>query len=335
MKIGNKNIDENVFIIAEIGNNHEGSYSLAEEMISLAAQSGADAVKFQTIIPEKLVSSTDKARITQLKKFQFTYNEFEKLSKHAEKENIIFLSTPFDLESVDFLNQIIPAFKIASSDNTFYPLLERIALTGKPIIMSTGLAEIDEIAKSIDLIETAWNNNNCQSDLALLHCITNYPVPPEEANLLSINLLKEKFNCIVGYSDHTLGIDASIMAVALGARIVEKHFTIDHNYSGFRDHQLSANPTEMKELVGKIRLAEKFLGKGTKEIGESERKNLVVRRSIASKRHIKTGDIITEDDITWLRPGTGIPVGKEKEIIGKKAKTDVLPGELITTDKLD
>nr|MBC8484924.1 N-acetylneuraminate synthase family protein [Bacteroidota bacterium] len=191
MKIDEFDLDKDILIIAEIGNNHEGSYTLAQELIGLAAEAGVDVVKFQTIIPERLVSVQQTDRIKQLKRFQLSFDEFSKLSEVAKKEGVIFLSTPFDINSALFLNDIVPAFKIASGDNDFYPLIEVISKTGKPIIMSTGLMNLDEINKSVLFINNIWKENQIKQELALLHCVSSYPTLPEQANLLSIRELKK------------------------------------------------------------------------------------------------------------------------------------------------
>jgi len=329
MQIQKFNTKEKVFIIAEIGNNHEGSFSLAEEMVGMAAESGADAVKFQTIIPEKLVSIQQSERILQLQKFQLSYDEYMKLSKVASKEGVIFLSTPFDIQSAIFLNDLVPAFKIASGDNDFYPLIEFLAETGKPIIMSTGLMQLHEIEKSVLLIKNIWQKNHNTEELALLHCVSSYPTPPENANLLAINELK-KISDIVGYSDHTSGIEAAILSVALGARIIEKHFTIDNNYSDFHDHQLSSNPTEFKKLVNQVRATEKMLGNGKKSLSDLEFKaEKSIRRSIVAIQNLPVGHKILMEDLDWVRPGDGIRPGNEKNIIGKRLNQDIQKGERI------
>jgi len=334
MKIRNIDTKEKVCIIAEIGNNHEGSYALAEKMVILAAEAGADAVKFQTIIPERLVSIQQADRIEQLQKFQFSYNEFTKLSKVANNKGVVFLSTPFDIDSALFLNDIVPAFKIASGDNDFFPLIEVIAKTGKPIIMSTGLANIDEVKQSVKFIKNIWDNQNIDQELALLHCVSSYPTPLENANLLAIREL-ENIAGIVGYSDHTLGIDAAILSVALGARIIEKHFTIDNNYSDFHDHKLSANPEDFKEMVEKIRLAEKTLGSGIKKPSPEELENRIkIRRSIVAKHDLPTGHKISIDDLDWVRPGDGIRPGGENKVIGKTMKRAFMAGEKIELEFL-
>ncbi len=334
MKIGNIDINEKVFIIAEIGNNHEGDFELAKKMISLAAETGVDAVKFQTFKTEHYVSSVDTDRYQRLQSFELSENEFFRLKKVADEAGVLFLSTPFDLISADFLNEIVPAFKIASGDNTFYPLLEKVASFAKPVIMSTGLADWSQVAYAKSLIERIWSDKCVVSDIALLHCVTAYPVPFEESNLAIIRRISEKFECIVGYSDHTLGCDAAVYSVAAGARIVEKHFTVDKNYSDFRDHQLSADYNEMKAIVDRIRVLEVLLGSDdAKLIQNSEHKNSVaVRRSIAAARDIETGEIIDSEAITWVRPGSGIKPGMEYEILGHRANGVIKKGELISPE---
>ena len=334
MKISNINLDEKVMIVAEIGNCHEGDFSLAEKLISLAADSGADAVKFQTIIPEKLVSSDQKNRIKQLKRFQLSYDDYKNLSIIAKEHNVLFLSTPFDIESVYFLDKIVPAFKIASSDNNFYPLLKTIAMTGKPVIMSTGLSDVEDIIKSKKYIENVWTKSNITQEMILLHCVSAYPTPPKYANLLAINDLK-KIGSKIGYSDHTLGIDAAILSVALGARLIEKHFTISKDYSNFRDHQLAADPDEFSQLVKKVRLAECLLGNNLKKIQDCEQNAVIeARRSIAANKQLNKGHIITYDDLTWVRPGYGIAPGRENEIINKKLTKSISMGEPILFDDI-
>ena len=329
MQIQKFNTKEKVFIIAEIGNNHEGSYSLAEEMIGLAAESGADAVKFQTIIPEKLVSIQQTERILHLKKFQLSYDEYINLYKVAKNEGVIFLSTPFDIESALFLNEFVPAFKIASGDNDFYPLIQVIAETGKPIIMSTGLMNLDEIEKTVLLIKNIWQKNHCKEELALLHCVSSYPTPPENANLLAINELKN-LSDIVGYSDHTSGIEAATLSVAFGARIIEKHFTIDNNYSDFHDHQLSSNPSEFKKMVSQIRATEKMLGNGKNFLTNLELKSKkTIRRSIVASQNLPVRHKILMEDLDWVRPSGGLKPGEEQRIIGKRLNQDLKKGEQI------
>lgn len=322
--------DKDVFIIAEIGNNHEGSLSLAEELIGLAAKAGATAVKFQTIVPEKLVSSSEQKRLTQLKKYQLSYKEFEKLQKVAKKEKIIFLSTPFDIESARFLEHLVPAYKIASGDNDFFPLIEVIARTGKPVLLSGGLADITQLTRTRDFIKKIWDESEIKGELAVLHCVSSYPAPPEELNLLAIRVLQDKLSSTIGYSDHTLGIDAAMLAVGLGARIIEKHFTINKDHSDFRDHKISADPREFASMVKKIKEVTEMLGQQDKSLQKCEMKlKEALRRSIASARDLKKGETLSPSDIIWLRPGTGLGCGQEELLLGKVLTRSLKQGEVI------
>ncbi len=335
MKIGKFDTDMSVLIIAEIGNNHEGSFERAKQMICMAAEAGADAVKFQTIQPELLVSRDQKDRISNLKRFQLTQEQFRELAKTAGEQGVIFLSTPFDLDSVRFLDSLVPVFKIASGDNTFFPLLNEIAKTGKPVILSAGLVSFEEISVSINYIYKQWEQLGLKSQLAVLHCVSSYPTLPEDANLLSIEKLKT-FGATIGYSDHTLGIEAAVLSVAIGARIIEKHFTLDKTLSDFRDHSLSADPDDFRHLVSQVRLAEKMLGKGDKNPSASELSDKMnIRRSVAAKTDLEKGKRLEMKDICWVRPGIGIPPGEENKIIGQILKTPKKMGEIIYIDDLD
>ena len=330
MKIKEINTKEKVLIIAEIGNNHEGSFALAEKMIGLAAESGVDAVKFQTFQTEHYVSENDEERYKRLQSFELTFNEFEKLSNVAKKLGILFISTPFDLESAIFLNSIVDALKISSGDNNFYPLIEVIAATGKPIIMSSGLADIQQIMKSKTLIENIWAEKDIVQNLAILHCVSAYPVEPKYANLRAIQTLRESLDCTIGLSDHTLGTTAAIASVSIGARIIEKHFTIDKHFSDFRDHQISCDPQEMKQLVQSVREVEKMMGSGAKvpQLPEKDSSPLM-RRSIVAKHSLSKGHVLKLSDITWVRPSGGLEPGEEQKIIGKRLNQVIEKGEKI------
>ncbi len=336
MIIGHVDTDREVLVIAEIGNNHEGSYTLAEELIGRAAEAGADAVKFQSIIPEKLASSRDMDRIVQLHRFQLSQEQMEKLKSIADREGVLFLCTPFALESVAFLNNLVPAFKVASGDNNFYPLLAAIAGTGKPILLSTGMAGLEEVKGVVAFLHNTWNNYAIPpASLAVLHCVVSYPTPPDEANLLVIRTL-QTLGVTVGYSDHTLGIEAAVLACALGARIIEKHFTIDKTYSTYRDHQLSADPSEFKKMVERIKEAQVLLGDGEKRVMDCERENLArVRRIIVAGRHLKAGDIITWKDLNWVRLGHGLAPGYEDSLIGRRARAAIDEGDAILPENLE
>ena len=331
MKKFNDIIKKRTFIIAEIGNNHEGNFSLAKKLIDEAKKCQVDAVKFQTIIPEKYIYKENIDRLIQLKKFQLSYEDFKKLSVYAKKKGLIFISTPFDLDSAKYLNKIQNIFKVSSGDNNFYPLLETIAKFNKTIILSTGLRNLNEIKKIRAFINNVWKKKKKNNKkLILLHCVSSYPVNDEFANINSISYLKEKFKKnIIGYSDHTIGLSASIGAVYLGAKVIEKHFTINNNYSKFRDHKLSLNPKNMKILVEEIRKAEKILGKKNKIPSQDEKKNInLFKRAIAVNKNIKKGKKININDLIWVRSKIGIPAGNEKKIL-KNAKRDYKSGELL------
>ena len=331
MKIGNINTNKKVFIVAEIGNNHEGNFELAKKMINAAAATGVDAVKFQTFLPEHFVSFEDQSRLKRLRSFQLSYKQFRELSKVAKKKGLIFFSTPLDIESAKFLNSIQPIFKISSGDNNFYPLIDIVSSFGKPLIVSTGAADTNDIKRVYDKISKIWSSKKkSHRNLAFLHCVSSYPVPNEQANLASIIHLKKMFpKVVVGYSDHTLGIDAAVLSVMAGARIVEKHFTLDKNFSDFRDHQLSADPEEMCLMVNKIREVEKIFGKEEKKPQQCEKgMNILARRSIAAVCDLKVGTKLSSSDLTWVRPGKGFSPGEEKKIIGKKINRDLRMGEI-------
>ncbi len=330
MKIGPVDLDREVLIIAEIGNNHEGDFAFARDMIGEAARAGAQAVKFQTIVPDKLVAPSLKEAREMLTKFQFSYEQFADLKKIADDEGVTFLSTPFDIESVQFLDSLVPAFKIASGDNDFWPLIEATARTGKPILLSTGMADLDGIRKARGVIENVWNQNGIQQELIVLHCVSLYPTPPEAANLASIPYLAEQLGLRIGFSDHTLGIDAAVLAVALGAGVIEKHFTLDKNFSDFPDHAISMDPADLKKLTGKIPQARAMLGRRDAFVEESEKEIAkVARRSIAAGRDLKSGAEIRMEDLDWLRPGGGLPPGEEGRVVGKRLTRDVSKGNFL------
>lgn len=335
MQIGTINLDQEILVIAEIGNNHEGDFDRAVQMIGAAAKAGAGAVKFQTIVPDKLVAISEQKRIQQLERFRFSYEQYGQLAQVAAEQGVIFLSTPFDLESVIALDHLMPAFKIASSDNDFYPLLEAVAKTGKPLIFSTGLADLDQISRTVAFINRVWQKHDIDQEMAILHCVTSYPTKAEEANLRAIQTLKQEFDAEVGYSDHTLGIQAAVAAVALGARIIEKHFTLDKNLSDFRDHQLSADPEDLKQLVQQAKDVHSMLGDGDLKPCPSEVEILQqVRRSIVAGRDLTAGQQLTQADISWVRPGGGLAPGAESQVLGKRLNQAVNKGEKILSKYL-
>ncbi|MGH2933086.1 MAG: N-acetylneuraminate synthase family protein [Gaiellaceae bacterium] len=331
MHIADFDTDARVLVVAEIGNNHEGDVGVARELVEAAAEAGADAVKFQTFRTEHYVSRLDAERFTRLEGFRLSFEEFEELAALAHNLGLLFVSTPFDLESAAFLGQVADAIKIASGDNDFEPLLVRAAGTRRPMIVSAGLAEIEAIRRTVGLVRREWAGED--HGLAVLHCVSAYPVPPEEAHLRAVTALADELDCVVGYSDHTIGVDAAPLAVALGARVIEKHFTLDKSYSDFRDHLLSADPLELTDLVRRIRLAETLLGAATKRVQPSEESGVVaLRRSIAALRDLPAGHAITAEDLTWLRPGGGLRPGQEEALLGRRLRRAVSAGEQLGVD---
>lgn len=326
-----------VIVIAEAGVNHNGSYELACQLVDAAKEAGADYIKFQTFHSENLVSKTakkadyqvkttgDDTQFNMLKQLELTECEFVELKKYCEKQGIHFLSTPFDVESIRFLNDLdMPFWKIPSGEVTNYPYLVALAKTGNPIVMSTGMCELSQIADAIRVLK-----ENGAGNIKLLHCNTEYPTPYEDVNLRAMQTLKKEFGCEVGYSDHTRGIEIPIAAVALGAMIIEKHFTIDRNMEG-PDHKASLEPDELKQMVTSIRKVEKAMGTGIKIPSNSEKKNMAIaRKSIVALTDIKHGDVFNEDNITTKRPGNGISPMKWLEVLGQKAKRDFQKDELI------
>jgi N,N'-diacetyllegionaminate synthase len=335
MRIGSVDLDHDVLVVAEIGNNHEGDVGLAEELVGLAAAAGAQAVKFQTIVPERLVGPDQTTRLAQLRRFALSAEDHARLARAAAKAGVMFLSTPFDVDSVAMLEPLVPALKVASSDNNFVALLQRIAAANKPVLLSTGMTDLAGARAALDTVRHAWRERNVDPGVVLLHCVSAYPTPSEEANLLAIPALAA-LGVTVGYSDHTLGITAAPLAVALGARVIEKHFTIDHDHSEFRDHKLSANPAELKMLVERIREANALLGNGTKRIMPSEAATAIAaRRSIVAARDLPAGHAITVTDLTWLRPSGGLRPGQETVLIGRKLRRAVGAGQQLLPDLVD
>ena len=335
IKIGDIEISKRTMVIAEIGNNHEGDFEIAKLLIERAAEIGVDAVKFQTIRAEKFVARDQEGRFNQIKRFELSDSQFRELASLAKARGLLFLSTPFDYDSVDMLDEFVPAFKVSSGDLNWYQFLEYISRKDKPILLSTGMSEVEEIAQALETIEAA-SSLPLSEQVVLLHCVSSYPVDISEANLLSIPYLRERFGVPVGYSDHTFGILACETAVALGARLIEKHFTYRKEGQSFRDHALSADPGEMKELVDSIRLIEASLGVKNKRIMAVEKQNrLVMRRSLAAGKYLAKGEIVTEGAITFLRPGTGIPPEGLSSIIGRRAARDIVEGSIIQEEDIE
>lgn len=332
MQIGSVDITKDVLVIAEIGNNHEGDLVLAADLIHLAAAAGAQAVKFQTIIPERLIAPDQTARLQQLRRFQLTVDQHRHLASVAARCGVMFLSTPFALEAVDLLFPLVPGFKIASGDNDFTALLEKVAMTEKPVILSTGMAEMNEVAVALNSLEAIWQRRGVDPGVVLLHCVSAYPTPPDQANLRALIPLAG-LGRPVGYSDHTIGIEAAVASVALGARVIEKHFTISKTYSDFRDHAISVEPDELKQLVERVRAMNLMLGDGIKrlmpgELGTAQ----AARRSICAAADLQVGHVLVAGDFEFLRPSGGIAPNRAGELLGRALVKPVRAGDRLTLD---
>jgi N-acetylneuraminate synthase/N,N'-diacetyllegionaminate synthase len=345
IRIGDRLLGESepTFIVAEIGVNHNGSVNRARKLIDAAKSAGADAVKFQAYKTERIVTkyaekakyqkeTTDpkKSQYDMLKKLELKDADFVELHRYAKKRSIIFLSSAFDEESVDLLAGLdVSAFKVPSGETTNFPLLRHIAEKKKPIILSTGLSTLDEIGEAIRVMEEKG-----VEDIVLLHCVTSYPAKAEDVNLRVMDFLKRSFGCPVGFSDHTLGISIPIAATALGAVLIEKHFTLDKKMSG-PDHRASLEPDEFKQMVTAIRDVEKAMGDGIKRLTKGEEQiKKAARRSVVARVKIRKGTVIRENMLDLKRPGTGLEPKDLSKILGKKAKKDILADELITLEKL-
>lgn len=327
-----------VIIIAEAGVNHNGDINLAKKMVDAIKEAGADYIKFQTFNPEKLVSryaqkaeyqkketGSGETQLEMLQKLALPYIDFVELKKYCESKEIGFLSTPFDMDSIDELIKMnIDFWKIPSGEITNMPYLEKIGNTHKKIVMSTGMCNMEEIKAAVDILQKSGSG-----EIVLLHCNTQYPTPYEDVNLKAMKTIAMETGLQVGYSDHTKGIEVPIAAVALGAKVIEKHFTLDRNMEG-PDHKASLEPNELKAMVSAIRNIEMALGDGKKTVSKSEIENLkVVRKSIVASKIIKKGETLTYGNITTKRPGTGISPMRWNEIIGTQAIRDFEEDELI------
>lgn len=335
---------EPVFVIAEAGVNHNGDLGIAKRLVDVAADAGADAVKFQSFKAELVVSGDApmaeyqretvgdaQSQIAMLRPLQLSYEQHIVLCEYCTARGILFLSSPFDEGSVDMLDEMgMPAFKVASGEINNWPLLRRIAGKGKPIIMSTGMADMGEVEAALRIIRDSGNDN-----IVLLHCVSNYPADPADANLRAMSAMERAFDLPVGYSDHTAGVDVSLAAVALGACVIEKHFTLDKGMPG-PDHAMSIDPAELKQLVSGVRTVTAALGSGTKEIRPSELiMRDIVRRSIVPTRNLDVGDVLEASLLKAVRPGTGLPPEMLDQVIGRRVKRPVRADQMLSLEDLE
>lgn len=331
--------ENRVIIIAEAGINHNGDIDNAFKLIDAANEAGADFVKFQTFRTELNISKSakkaayqisntqsDSSQFEMIKPLEFSQEQFKVLHNYCSDLKVQFLSTPFDLISVDFLDQLgTPFYKIPSGEIIHYTYLKHIAKKGKPVVMSTGMANMDEIKSAIQVL---LENGLDMKNIIVLHCNTEYPTPMSDVNLKAMQTIGEELGVQIGYSDHTLGIEVPVAAVALGAKVIEKHFTLDCNLPG-PDHMASLEPDELKNMVTAIRNIEKAIsGTGLKEPSPSEKKNIAIaRKSLHTLRDLKKGHQLTEEDLVALRPDTGISPMKINEVIGKILKEDLMEND--------
>lgn len=331
---------DKVIIIAEAGVNHNGNYDLAVKMIHEAKRAGADYVKFQTAVPELVISTfapkaeyqkettgTDESQLDMCRAIHLPLTDYVKLAAICKEEGIGFMSTPFDLVSIDVLEELdMDYWKIPSGEITNLPYLRKIASKHRPVIMSTGMCEMQEIADALAVLEAGGLTRD---QITLLHCNTQYPTPFADVNLAAMHTIAATFGTKVGYSDHTRGIEVPIAAVAMGAKVIEKHFTLDCNMEG-PDHKASLEPHQLKAMVDAIRNVEEAIGSAEKHATASETPNKeVARKSIVAARAIAKGEVLTEENITVKRPGNGISPMLWDSVIGTKAKRDFIYDELI------
>jgi len=331
---------QKVFIVAEAGINHNGNMEVARKMVVAAHKAGADAIKFQTFKAEKVISqfapkagyqlittSPDESQLEMAKKLELSFDDFRELSDYCNEIGIMFLSTPFDEESLYFLVELGQKYiKIPSGEVTNLPYLRKVGALNKKIIMSTGMMDLNEIGSTIDVLNDAGTD---RKNITLLHCNTQYPTPMEDVNLFAMRTIQKRYGLDVGYSDHTLGIEIPVAAVALGATVIEKHFTLDKTMEG-PDQTASLNPDELAAMVKAIRNVELSMGNGIKKTSPSEKENMsIARRSIVAAKNIKKGEVFTEDNLTTKRPGTGISPMMWDDVIGLPAGRDFEYDQLI------
>ena len=336
------------FIIAEAGVNHNGSLEIAKKLIDVSVQAGADAVKFQTFKTDRLVTATaskanyqivnmgtDESQFEMQEKLELSPEMHRKLFSYCSKKNIIFMSTPFDEASVDLLDNLgMQIFKIPSGEITNKPLIQNIASKKKPIILSTGMSYLGEVERAISWIDDIWDKLDKKPQLTILHCVSNYPARIEDVNLNAMKTIETAFRQPVGYSDHTTGIEIPVAAVAMGAKVIEKHFTLDRNMEG-PDHKASLEPSELKAMVKAIRSVEKAMGDGVKKPTKSENDlKKTVRRSLVTAKEIKAGETILSNDILIKRPGTGIPAEFKDKVVGMQLESDISVDSVIKWEDL-
>jgi N,N'-diacetyllegionaminate synthase len=322
MIIGSHDTRQRPLLIAEIGNNHEGDAALALELADAAVEAGADAVKVQIIDPPRLVNVAQTERIAQLTRFKLPHEVFLEMASRVRAKGRFFLASVFDCATLSAVQGDLDAVKIASGDLDFDPMLEIAARSGHPVILSTGMSTAEEIEHAVEVISNALPESADISErLAVLHCVSLYPTPQEHANLGAIPRLSSRLGLSVGYSDHTLGIESALVALALGARVIEKHFTLDKNYSAFRDHALSAEPHELAQLARAMKSFDDMIGDGARdEVSSDAATRAVARRSIVAARALPAGTVLAPEHLDYVRPAGGLSPGATRAVLGRRLR---------------
>jgi len=335
MKLFGKDLSREIAVVAEIGVNHEGDVENASKLVTLAAQSGADAVKFQTFTPERYASATDPARLERVTGFSLNAEENRRLAREAKEQGIEFFSTPVSEDVIPLLDELCSAFKIASGDLTFEPVIRAAASRGKPVVMSTGLGTIDEIDQAVGWVEDEVGSENLNDRLVLMHCVSAYPTPMEEANVKSVPFLAARYGITVGYSNHVIGPEACLAAVALGARVLEIHFTDQKTGREFRDHALSMEIDDLKLVIDMAGKIDASLGRYGKTPMPSEIENkLAVRKGVVAAQDLGAGTVLTRDDLMYARPATEFTADQLPELVGRTLANAVKLGELIARNNV-
>lgn len=335
MNVFGKNLDETVAVVAEIGVNHEGDVAVAERLITLAAQSGADAVKLQTYTPERYASASDPHRLARVTQFSLSEEAHLQLAAHAAKLGSPLFSTALTEDVVDFLSRWSPAIKIASGDLTFEPVIRAAVRTGKPVILSTGNCTTDEIDQALTWCRMELNGIALKDRLILMHCVAAYPVPIEQANVSSVPFLRQRYGLTTGYSNHVIGAEAVLAAVAVGAQLIEVHFTDRREGREFRDHALSFEPHELKDLVQSVGRVKASLGRFGKDIQPCEFPlREVIRKGVVAARALPAETVLSAGDLIWARPATGIKAAEWPALIGKRLVRPLRRGEQITWNEV-
>lgn len=336
MKIGKIDLDRRPLLIAEIGNNHEGNPDVAFKLVDAAMEAGADAVKVQIIDPIRLVNRSEEQRIAQLTRYRLPRDVFREIGRRIRSKGGLFMASVFDCDSLRQWAPELDAIKVASGDLDFDPLLQVAARSGKPIVLSTGMSTLEEIARAADVVTKELPAGVAVADrLAVLHCVSLYPTPLEQTNLAAMKTLRDRLGVTIGYSDHTLGIVSALVALGRGARIVEKHFTLDKNYSAFRDHALSAEPAEFAKLAKAFRVYAEMVGSGLRNRDLPDAATRVAaRRGIVTAREIASGEVIGAADLDYVRPAKGFSPSEADKIVGRRARTALKAHHVITAEDL-